>query len=184
MIKHKLINKGSLAHSLITSVNDPNILIPVKVIIKDIQFDEYNPVYLVKITKFYDNIYFLKKHFLNNKFANGFNKKPRIFWISNDIKTVQELENYLEKEQSRFFVVVDSIHTTRYKNELNNMFNKIQDFLILRNISELKELSTRTFYSGKLRFDTQIEFFIRLKRMISDKIVDLKENWDQFTKSL
>ena len=64
------------------------------------------------------------------------------------------------------------------------MFNKIQDFLILRNISELKELSTRTFYSGKLRFDTQIEFFIRLKRMISDKIVDLKESWDQFTKSL
>ena len=49
MIKHKLINKGSLAHSLVTSSNDPNILIPVKVIIKDIKFDEYNPLYLVHL---------------------------------------------------------------------------------------------------------------------------------------
>ena len=184
MIKHKLINKGSLAHSLISPVNDPNILIPVKVIIKDVKFDEYNPIYLVKVIKFYDNIYFLKNYFLNNKFSNGFGKKPRIFWISNDIKTVHELENYLDKENERFYIVVDSIHTTRYKNDLESMFNKIQDFLILRNLKELKEFTTRTFYTGDYRFDTQVEFFKRLRNMLIDKITDLKQNWDQFTKSL
>jgi len=184
MIKHKLINKGSIAHALITSINDPNILIPAKVVIKDIKFDEYNPLYLVKVIKFYDNIYFLKKYFCNNKFVNNFGKKARNFWISNDLKTVQELENLIAKEDNRFYIVIDSIHTTRYKNDLEDMFNRIQDFLILRNLSEIKEFSTRTFYTGKLNFNTQAEFFIRLKRMISDKIDDLKLSWDEFTRRL
>ena len=184
MIKHKLINKGSIAHSLITSTNEPDILIPVKVVIKDIKFDEYNPIYLVKIIKFYDNIYFLKKYFMNNSFANGFNKKPRPFWISENINTTQILENHIEKEGDRFYVVVDSIHTTRYKNDLKDMFNRIQDFLILRSFSDIKELSTRNLYDGKLKFNTQVEFFVRLKRMISDKIVDIGIEWKEFIRRL
>ena len=64
------------------------------------------------------------------------------------------------------------------------MFNKIQDFIILRNLSETKDLSTRKFYSGKLRFDTQTEFFARLKTMLVQKITDAGESWDQFIKSL
>lgn len=184
MIKHKLIDKGSVAHALLSSVHEPNVLIPVKVTIKDIKFDEYNPMYLVKIVKFYDNINVLKKYFIGNSFANNFQKKPRPFWIPKDINTVQKLENYLEKEGDRFYVVVDSIHTVRYKNELEDTFNKIQDFLIQRNISEFKELSTRNFYSGKFRFSTQIEFFANLRKMLIGKITDIKGNWDEFTRRL
>ena len=64
------------------------------------------------------------------------------------------------------------------------MFNKIQDFLILRNLKELKEFSTRNFYTGNYRFNTQAEFFIRLKQMLIDKITEAKQTWDQFIKSL
>jgi len=184
MIKHKLIDKGSVAHALISSVHEPNVLIPVKVTIKDIKFDEYNPTYLVKIVKFYDNINFLKKYFIGNSFSNSFGKKPRPFWIPEDIKTVQKLENYLNKEDSRFYVVVDSIHTVRYKNELEDLFNKIQDFLILRNITELKELTTRGLYSGGYKYNTQIEFLSSLRNMLIGKIVDMKVTWDEFTKRL
>ena len=181
MIKHKLIDKGSIAHSLISSISEPNIFIPVKVVIKDIKFDEYNPLYLVKVIKFYDSIYFLKQHFMNHKFSNAFGKKARPFWIS-DIRTTEHLQNHLEKEDSRFYIVVDSIHTFRYKNDMNSMFNKLQDFLIYRNIQELQELTTRNSYSGELKFSSKTEFFIRLKRMINDKIVDLKLTWDEFLK--
>ena len=183
MIKHKLIDKGSIAHAIISPINDPNKFIPIKVVIKDIQFDEYNPLYLVKIIKFYDSIYFLKKYFMNNKFPNNFDKKARNFWISNDIKTTNDLQNYLEREDSRFYVVVDSIHTTRYKQDMVEMFDKLQDFLIYRNIQDLQELTTRNCYSGKLKFQSKTEFFARLKSMISDKIVDLKITWDEFVKS-
>jgi hypothetical protein len=184
MIKHKLIDKGSVAHALITSVHEPNILIPVKVTIKDIKFDEYNPLYLVKIVKFYDNINFLKKYFIGNSFSNSFGKKPRPFWISNDINTVQKLENHLNKEGERFYVVVDSIHTVRYKNELEDIFSKIQDFLILRNISELKELTTRNLYAGPYKYNTKIEFLASLRNMLISKITDMKISWDEFVKRL
>ena len=180
MIKHNLIDKGSIAHCLISSINEPNKFIPVKVVIKDIKFDEYNPLYLVKIIKFYDSIYFLKSYFMNNKFHNNFGKKARTFWISNEIKSTEHLQNYLEKEDSRFYVVVDSIHTTRYKNEMIEMFNKLQDFLIYRNIDELQELTTRNSYSGHLKFNSKSEFFIRLRKMIIDKVEDLKITWDEF----
>tara|TARA_Y100000385_G_C12935389_1_gene568644 strand:+ start:437 stop:991 length:555 start_codon:yes stop_codon:yes gene_type:complete len=182
MIKHKLIDKGSIAHSLISSISEPNVFIPVKVVIKDIKFDEYNPLYLVKIIKFYDSIYFLKSHFMNHKFSNGFDKKARPFWIKDDLRNTNQLQNHLEKEDSRFFVVVDSIHTFRYKNDMTDMFNKLQDFLIYRNIQELQELTTRNSYSGQLKFSSKTEFFVRLKRMINDKIVDLKLTWDEFTR--
>ena len=184
MIKHKLIDKGSVAHALISSVHEPNILMPVKVIIKDIKFDEYNPLYLVKIIKFYDNINFLKKYFIDNSFPNAFGKKSRPFWIPKDIKNVQSLENYLNKEEGRFYIVVDSIYTVRYKNELNDIFNKIQDFLIQRNISELKGMSTRNFYSGNFKFSTNIEFFVNLRKMYIGKITDMKIKWDEFIRRL
>ena len=119
-----------------------------------------------------------------NSFSNGFGKKPRTFWIPTEIDTTLKLENYIQKDSERFYVVIDSIHTTRYKNDLVDMFNKIQDFIILRNLSETKDLSTRKFYSGKLRFDTQTEFFARLKTMLVQKITDAGESWDQFIKSL
>lgn len=184
MIKHKLIDKGSVAHALISPINNPNKFIPVKVIIKDVKFDEYNPLYLVKIIKFYDSIYLLKKYFMNNKFPNDFNKKSRNFWISNDITTTNQLQNYLDKEGSRFFVVVDSIHTTRYKVDMIDLFNKLQDFLICRNIQELEEHTTRNSYSGFLKFQSKIEFYSRLKRMLVDKITDIKKTWDDFIKTL
>ena len=37
---------------------------------------------------------------MNNKFPNNFDKKARNFWISNDIKTTNDLQNYLEREVS------------------------------------------------------------------------------------
>ena len=184
MIKHKLIDKGSVAHAIISPINEPNKFIPVKVVIKDVQFDEYNPLYLVKIIKFYDSIYFLKKYFMNNKFHNDFKKKARPFWIKNDIKTTDQLQNYLDKEDSRFYVVVDSIHTTRYKNDMMSLYNKIQDFLITRNLQELQELSTRNPYTGFFKFQSKSEYLIRLKRMIIDKITDLGQSWDEWKKIL
>jgi len=181
MIKHKLIDKGSIAHALITPSNKPTYFIPVKVVIKDVKFDEYNPYYLVKIIKFYDNVYFLREHFMNNKFSNGFGKKPRHFYINqSEINTVEKLQNYIEKEDSRFYVVVDSVHTTRYRNDMMTMFNRMQDFLIYRNIQELSEMTTRSSYKGDMRIDTRFEFFNRLKRMLSDIVVDIGMTWDDF----
>ena len=60
MIKARLFVKGETIYALLSSYSHPNILIPVKAIVKDVKYDEINPVYLIKVVKFYDNILFLK----------------------------------------------------------------------------------------------------------------------------
>ncbi len=63
MIKHRIFSKGERCHVLITSFTHPDILIPVKAIIKDTKWDPINPLYLIKIVKFYDSMTFLNGAF-------------------------------------------------------------------------------------------------------------------------
>ena len=66
MIKHKIFSKGDHIHALISTSQQPNVLIPVRCIVYDVKFDDINPQYQIKIIKFYDNIYFLKKNKTKN----------------------------------------------------------------------------------------------------------------------
>lgn len=77
MIKQRLFVKGETIHALISSYSHPNVLIPVKAIVKDVKYDEINPVYLIKVEKFYDNILFLKKYLFDMTFASKIGKRPR-----------------------------------------------------------------------------------------------------------
>ena len=62
MINHRIFAKGEITHALLSSNSNPNILIPIKAVIKDVKYDDINPQYLIKVTKFYDTISFLKKY--------------------------------------------------------------------------------------------------------------------------
>mgnify|MGYP000706873360 CR=1 FL=1 len=62
MINHKLFAKGEKIHALISTTQQPNVLFPVRAIIYDVKFDDINPRYQIKVIKFYDQIYFLKKN--------------------------------------------------------------------------------------------------------------------------
>ena len=54
MINHRIFAKGEITHALLSSNSNPNILIPIKAVIKDVKYNEINPQYLIKVTKFYD----------------------------------------------------------------------------------------------------------------------------------
>ena len=64
MIRHKIFSKGERIHALIHSTTNPNILFPVRGMIYDTKFDEYNPQYQIKVDKMYDDIAFLKRYLL------------------------------------------------------------------------------------------------------------------------
>ncbi len=52
MIKHRMFGRGEKIYALLSSYTDPNLLIPIECIIKDIKIDEINPQYLIKIIRF------------------------------------------------------------------------------------------------------------------------------------
>jgi hypothetical protein len=185
MINHDLIKKESIAHTIISSVSHPNVLIPVKVIIKDVKYQVDNPKYLVKIIKLYENLSFLKSTFMNMSFINGFGKRAKPFIFDpTKYKRVEEFENDISEEEEKYYIVVDSIMTWRFKHDMQVMFNKLQRYLIMRNISELRNNITRSFYSGDLKLDTKNNFDHRLKSMLGDKLFNNEKEFHDFVKHL
>lgn len=182
MIKHDLIRKGGIGHALLSSGSYPNILIPAKVVIKDVKFDESNPQYLVKIIYFYDTVFFLKNYFMNMSFKTGLDSRKRKLEFSSSFKpkTTEEILDYIHTNEKQFYVVVDSISCVPTKAEMNTRFNKIQDYLIERDFNSIKGKSVRSFYSGKYKVPTKNEFFARLKRMISDMVAKTDSDWNNF----
>ena len=168
MINHRIFSKGDIVYCLLSSAKEPNILIPMKGLIIDIKWDEYNPKYLVKFHKFFDNYNFIKRYFFNMSFYNKFDDPTHpVIFNKRDFKTVKEFSAYLIEK--KWVVVIDSIMCVKTKANLQILFNKIQYALISEFYKLLRYLTTRELYSGILRIDSQLEYDIRLKQMIGDK---------------
>lgn len=186
MYKHRIFYKGEQMHCLLSSFTNPNIFIPVKAIVKDVIWDDINSKYLVKVIKFYDSISFLKKYLFGMNFLYSFDDKNRPFRLDeNDFKSVEEIEKRLSgKDENKYYIVVDSVMTTKTKYDLQNIFNKVQYYLISRHLKDIKDLSTRGFYRGVFRMDTQLEFDKRLYKFIGDLFERKNENFDRYVDSL
>lgn len=171
MIKHRLFVKGEKIFALLSSNSYPNILIPVKAIVKDVKYDQINPRYLLKVITFYDNILFLKKYLFNMSFSNKFDKRARNIQLNPDtIKNKEDLYEVMSKNESKYYFVVDSIMTKKFKGELFELFNKIQDHLIEKKFRECRDYMTRIKYTGVYKITGDSEFEKRLKNFVGDKI--------------
>lgn len=183
MKKHRIFNRGDQIHCFLTSYNHPKIFLPVKAIIKECRWDTVNPRYLVKVLKFYDSYNFLKGTLFEMNFSNEFDKRAQLLPIKKeDFKRNRELESLMFSEDPRFFIVVDSVLAVKTYNDLSDLFNQLQFFLISRELSELKTMMTRTIYRGSFKIDTEREFSIRIKSAFGDKNLGL--DIDKFLNSL
>lgn len=187
MVNHKLFIKGERVYSLLISHSHPNILIPVKGVIKDVKYDEVNPEYLIKIVKFYDSSDFLRMHFSKMSYVQSFNSKPRRLKFSEDnpLKTHDDFFRDINgPKEKRFLVVVDSIMTLQYKQDMFELFDKVEDHVIEKSLRSVMQHTSRTAYKGKYRIPTYAEFFIRLRRFIGDKVTDDDKQWLDYTEKL
>lgn len=180
MIQHKLFPKGEYCHALISSPSNPNVLIPVRGLIYDVKMDEYNPQYQIKIVKFYDDINFLKRYLFGYKFPGNFKNKDAIFKFKRkDYNTCEEFEARIRdgKSWEKYLVVVDSVMCTKTEAEIRELFNKVQTFMIEKNLKEVFEQTSRTYYrSGQYYFQTRDEFVMALKRFLKDREPS-RNNW-------
>lgn len=170
MIKDKLIDKKSICHALLYSTSSPEIIIPIKGVIEDIHFEEDIPHYSIKLIKFYDNINFLKDNFVGKPFLLKHKSKPKSFQIPK-FKNVVELENWFIEDCSHRFCI-ESTFVVRTKNEMVSLFNKIEDYLIIKRLRAIRESSLRPLYEGPIKISSKIEFKERLRRMYGDKLSD------------
>jgi hypothetical protein len=167
MIKSDLLDKKTICHAIIYSSQDPEIIIPIKGIVEDIHFNADIPYYSIKLIKFYDNINFLKEHLYDRTFLLKYGEKPKRFQIPK-FRTVAELETWFIDDCSHRFCI-QSNFVCRTKLQMSDLFNKIQEYLILKNLRIIKKTSTRPLYEGHLKISSNIEFNERLRRAYGDK---------------
>lgn len=185
MKKHRIFNKGDLIFCLLSSYNKPNVLIPVRCVIMDVKWDPINPKYQIKILDFFDTIPFLKRYFFDMNFAVTFDGKAKPLSLKrNEFTSTDSLKNRLnENDAHRFYVVVDSIMCVKTKKDLQDLFQKVQFYLISKNFKEIRETTARNFFTGPFSVDSTREFDVKFKRMWGDNFKD-KLDIDKYLDSL
>lgn len=181
MIHHELYAKGEYCHALISSKTHPNILFPVRALIYDVKMDEYNPQYLIKIVKFYDDINFIKRWMFWYKFPRTFDTNADTWFRFSRTKynSIEEFESRIAdgEDFQKYMVVVDSVMCTKTEYEMRELFNTVQTFLIEKDIKNIFELSTRTYYkTGQYYFKNRDEFMTSIRKMLKGKEPNRK-NW-------
>lgn len=168
MIKDKLLDKKSICHALLYSTENPQILIPIKGVIEDIHFEEDIPHYTIKLIKFYDGINFLKEHLYDKAFLLKHKGKPRPLLIPKKIKNTSELENWFNDESTYRFSI-ESSFVVKTKAEMMDLFNKIQEYVIIKHLRLIRDVTIRQSYDGPFKISSKVEFIERLRRMYGDK---------------
>jgi hypothetical protein len=186
MKTHRIFNKGQFVYCLLASHTNPNILLPVKGVILDSKWDPVNPLYQIRIIKLYDNMKFLKQHFFGMNFRHEFeNRARKMILKSEDFKTTKALEDRLnDKDRERFYVVVESVMCTKTKIGLSGLFEKVQFYMISKNLKEIRDISTRSFFKGPLSIDSSKEFDARYKKGWADKFKNDTLDIDKYLDSL
>jgi hypothetical protein len=186
MYKHRVFNKGEYCYGLVSSANNQNVLIPCKLLIKDVSWDYSNPKYKVKIVKIYESIHFIKKFLYDKSFKKDFKGNPMPFYVTNkDISSVSDLENEFNgEEEEKYYIIIDSLMCVKHKTEMVDLFNKMQTYLIASVLSEFKHMTRRQLYKGPFKLDSQKEFFIRMKKSFEDTFEDSKIDFEEFFKTL
>jgi hypothetical protein len=180
MIHHRIFPKGEYCHALISSKANPNILFQVRGLIYDVSMDPYNPQYLIKIIRFYDDINFIKRHFIGHKFQRDFIGHDTTWTFNrNMFNTREDFEQHIQnqKNPNRYMIVADSVMCTKTLTESTKLYNTIESFMVEKSIRDIYDAVTRTQYrKGKYAFSNRDEFRFALKRFLKDKI-DVTEEY-------
>lgn len=181
MIKHRIFSKGEYVQALISTTQQPNIIIPVRGLIYDVKFDDINPQYQIRVKKFYDAMYFLKQNLFGGRFIRDFEGgETRINAKRTNYKNTEELvEGLFDGDNwKKYLIVVDSVFCTKTLDEQMVLFNNLQSFMIESKIKEIYELSTRYPYrkaKGEFAYESKGEFVTALKKFLGDRIPQDKE---------
>ena len=179
MKAHRIFTKGQTVYCLLSSFSRPNVLLPIKGLIVDTQWDPINPLYKIRIIKMYDN-------FFDMNFKYEFDNRARKMPLKQeDFKNVKSLEDrFDESDRERLYVIVESVMCKKTKNDLQGLFEKVQFYIISKNLKEIRDISSRPFFKGSLSTDSSQEFDVRFKRGWEDKFKGRDINIDKYLNSL
>ena len=155
-------NIGTECYALITSNNEPEFLLPVKVVLLEKYTQNSTTTYKVKIREILENdIKYLKEHFgsvkvsMNLKSANltTLLRRP-------EVESVNTMSELIQKLNDRPFYLEDN-YIVPDKLGLVDLYNKFVKYIINYHFRKLYQLTSRRFLINQPIFNDQKDVFLR-----------------------
>ena len=155
-------NIGTEFYALITCPNEPEFLLPVKVILLEKYTQGERTTYKVKIREIFENdINYLKEHFssvrvqMNLKSANITSLLKKV-----EVESVKTISELIQKLNDKPFYLEDN-YIVPDKTGLIDLYNKFVKYIINYHFKKLYQLTSRSFISGQPIFNNQKDVFLR-----------------------
>ena len=119
-------------------------------------------------------------------FHHDFDNRAKLISLKkDDFTNVQVLERVLNDEnRERHYLVIDSIMCTKTRVQLEELFQRVQFYIISKNLKEIRMIATRPFFKGPFSVESGKEFNLRVKRSWKDNFAYHDVDIDKYLDSL
>ena len=155
-------NIGTECYALITSPNEPEFLLPVRVVLLEKYTTNTRTTYKVKIREIFEtDLNYLKEHFgsvkvsMNLKSANLTTLLRR-----SQVDSINSMSELIQKLNDRPFYLEDN-YIVPDKTGLVDLYNKFVKYIINYHFRKLYQLTSRSFLANQPVYNNQKDVFIR-----------------------
>ena len=155
-------NIGTECYALVTSVNEPEFLLPTKVVLLEKYTQGERTTYKVKIREIFENdINYLKEHFSSIRVTT--NLKSTNFTTllkKNELESIKTMSELIQKLNDKPFYLEDN-YIVPDKIGLVDLYNRFVRYIINYHYRKLFQLTSRGFLANQPVFNNQKDVFIR-----------------------
>jgi hypothetical protein len=155
-------NIGTECYALITSPNEPEFLLPVKVVLLEKYRQGGGTTYKVKIKEIFEtDINYLKEHFGSVKVSMNLKSANLTTLLrKSEVDSVKTMSELIQKLNDKQFYLEEN-YITLDKNGLIDIYNKFVKYIINYHFRKLYQLTSRTFLANQPVFNNQKDVFLR-----------------------
>lgn len=190
-VPYKLFEQDEIVYCLFHVIKSRSIFIPLKVKIEaiDLKYID-NPKYTVKVVDVYDKVSFLKTYFLFEPIVHRS--------ILTDLEVVKKSENkaYLNTnlnelssnsskdklieifDSPKNYLLIEAMNCFETEEEMFQILDEVQDFVIMDLISELSDLMFRKSYKGLYSISSKSKFLEHNREFFKKGFTDYE--WKNF----
>ena len=155
-------NIGTECYAIITSPNEPEFLLPVKIVLLEKYTQAERTTYKVKIREIFEtDINYLKEHFGNVKVLTNlktFNLTTLL--RKGELDSIKTMSELIQKLNDKPFYLEDN-YIVPDKVGLVDMYNKFVKYIINYHFRKLFQLTSRSFLANQPVFNNQKDLFLR-----------------------
>lgn len=176
----RTFNIGNEYYAILSSVTDPEFLLPIKIVILEKHTFNERTTYKVKIRDIYEtNFNLLREHLMGMKVSCNLKTENKVQLVRKDeLKNMKGMGDLLTTLNDKPFFLED-VFITMDKNGLYDLYNRFVKYMINYHYKRLFTLCNRSFLANQPIFENQKEMF--RKRVDS---IGFKDVFDRYNLKL